>query len=453
VVSAASPALLARMLEHTPPEDSVRFLCQPLLDAADARGVRWADARIQLAGSVTQLGSGLDDVGDTRSTNIGSGHQPLFDISDLLDHPHAVALRHTHVSTLAAMSMILPACDAALLAFVLGPSRFAQVLVETTTDHGALTNEAQPLPFSCVCHIHADTCAICTFTGTAMLLVLPVRQVRAIMQAMCDETLVAQLQNVFFADDRLAADVLSALPLTTVVRIASVLAASQVRRCCNYQRLHYQWFQLLSRCLTVRRRRTAMQRLNPMLQEVPPILTHVLLMELPAHLAGSIVQELPVGRAVQLVSLLDPSTFAKVLPAVLPQLLAEMIKAAEAEQLQAMAANWNGVWHSPLGIARVATNSLVALARVDVDSAGRLLLLLELPLSRDVLSGLTVPTVATMLACIPPQYLANLLAEQVWAPSPKQLISAKFSAGRHRLNRVGGDGWFSGHIAHSSDYH
>ena len=114
-------------------------------DAADARGVRWADARIQLAGSVTQLGSGLD-AGNTRSTNVGAGHQPLFDISDLLDHPHAVALRRTHVSTLAAMSMILPACDAALLAFVLGPSRFAQVLVETTTVHGALRMEPT-IPF------------------------------------------------------------------------------------------------------------------------------------------------------------------------------------------------------------------------------------------------------------------------------------------------------------------
>lgn len=62
-----------------------------------------------------------------------------------------------------------------------------------------------------------------------MLLVLPVRQVRAIMQAMCDETLVALLQSVFLADRLLAADVLSALPLTTVVRIASALSAAQVR--------------------------------------------------------------------------------------------------------------------------------------------------------------------------------------------------------------------------------
>jgi len=183
-----------------------------------------------------------------------------------------------------------------------------------------------------------------------------------------------------------------------------------------------------------------------MLQKVPPTLTHALLVELPAHLAGSVVQELPVEHAVEVVSLLDPSTFAKVLPAVLPQCLAAIVKAAEPEQRQAMAANWHGVWHSPLGIARVATNSLVALGRVDVDATGRLLLLLELPLTRDVLSGLTVPAVATLLAFLPPQYLANLLATQVRAPPPQELVSA----GRHRrLNRVCGDGWFAGYIAHS----
>lgn len=152
------------------------------------------------------------------------------------------------------------------------------------------------------------------------------------------------------------------------------------------------------------------------------------------------------GLAVEVVSLLDPCTFAKVLPAVLPQFLAAIVKAADPQQLQAMATNWHGVWHSPLGIARVATSSLVALGRVDEDAAGRLLLLLELPLTRDVLAGLTVPTVATMLACMPPQYLANLLATQVRAPPPQDLLP---SAGRHRLNRVGGDGRFAGHVAHS----
>jgi hypothetical protein len=75
----------------------------------------------------------------------------------------------------------------------------------------------------------------------------------------------------------------------------------------------------------------------------------------------------------------------------------------------------HAVWQSPLGTATVAVDSLVAACGVAVDAAGRLLLALELPLTLTVLSALTVETAATVLATVPPQFLAHLLGTWVRA--------------------------------------
>ena len=117
MVAAASPALLARMLEHTPPADIVRFLWRPLFDDEGAAATR-----------VTRLGCSVSDGISPSPPSSEREVDPL--------HPHAVALRRTRVSTLAAMSMVLPASEAAPLASILGASRLAQVLVETTAQHG-----------------------------------------------------------------------------------------------------------------------------------------------------------------------------------------------------------------------------------------------------------------------------------------------------------------------------
>ena len=71
-------------------------------------------------------------------------------------------------------------------------------------------------------------------TGAAMLLALPVPQARATLRAVPparDATLVALLRNISVTD--CTPDMLSALPLLTVVRIAPALFAAQVRHMCE----------------------------------------------------------------------------------------------------------------------------------------------------------------------------------------------------------------------------